>query len=29
MVPAAKIIEYTKACATFVRYIARMVLNLD
>ena len=29
LVPAAKIIEYTKACATFVRYIARAVINID
>lgn len=29
MVPAAKIIEYSKACATFARYISRVVLNLD
>lgn len=29
LVPAAKIVEYTKASATFVRYIARTVLNMD
>ncbi len=29
LVPAAKIVEYTKATITFITYIARTVLNMD
>lgn len=29
MVPAAKIVDYTKSTITFIKYIARTVLNMD